>query len=60
MTAKRPDDAELVTRARSGDVSAFETLVREHTRAVYGHALRFFGDAHSAEDVVQEVFIKVY
>ena len=60
MTAERPDDATLVSRARTGDLDAFEALVRKHTRAVYAHALRFFGDESSAEDVVQEVFIKVY
>jgi len=34
--------------------------VRAHTPAVYAHALRFFGDPSAAEDVVQEVWIKVY
>ncbi|TLM77889.1 MAG: RNA polymerase sigma factor [Actinobacteria bacterium] len=34
--------------------------MRAHLDAVYGHALRFFGDRTSAEDAVQEVFIKVY
>jgi RNA polymerase sigma-70 factor (ECF subfamily) len=46
--------------ARDGDLGAFETLVRTHTQAVYAHALRFFGDAVSAEDAVQEVWIKVF
>jgi RNA polymerase sigma-70 factor (ECF subfamily) len=41
-------------------MSAFEELVRTYTNAVYGHGLRFFGDQQAAEDVVQEVFIKVY
>ena len=60
MQATRPDDTALVARAREGDADAFEELVRMHTRAVYGHALRFFGSPDPAEDVVQEVFIKVY
>jgi RNA polymerase sigma-70 factor, ECF subfamily len=60
MQANRPDDTELVARARNGDADAFEQLVRVHTRAVYAHALRFFGSPDSAEDVVQEVFIKVF
>lgn len=60
MPAARPDDATLVARAREGDLDAFETLVREHTRAVYAHAVRFFGSPDVADDVVQEVFIKVY
>lgn len=60
MPAARPDDATLVARAQAGDLDAFEALVREHTRAVYGHAARFFGSPDAADDVVQEVFIKVY
>ncbi len=60
MQAQRPDDTALVARAREGDTQAFEELVRAHTRAVYGHAVRFFGSPDPAEDVVQEVFIKVY
>lgn len=61
MVAARPrDDRELVAAARDGDVAAFESLVRSHADAVYGHALRFFGDPQAAEDVMQEVFVKVY
>jgi RNA polymerase sigma-70 factor (ECF subfamily) len=60
MSADRHDDQELVALAQRGDLDAFETLVRDHTREVYVHALRFFGDEHAAEDVAQEVFIKVY
>jgi len=56
----RQRDAGLVAAASEGNMSAFDELVRTHTDAVYGHGLRFFGDPHAAEDVVQEVFIKVY
>ncbi len=51
---------ELVIAAQAGDERAFETLVRTHADAVYGHALRFFGDAASAEDATQEVFVKMF
>jgi RNA polymerase sigma-70 factor, ECF subfamily len=54
------EDANLVAAAQAGDTGAFESLVREYTPAVYGHALRFFGDTGIAEDVVQEVFVKAY
>lgn len=60
MASDRRDDARLVEAAKHGGVTAFETLVRTHSGAVYGHAMRFFGDAQAAEDVVQEVFVKVY
>lgn len=58
---RRPEtDPELVAAASHGDGSAFDALVREHADAVYGHALRFFGDKQVAEDATQEVFIKVF
>jgi RNA polymerase sigma-70 factor (ECF subfamily) len=60
MAAATTDDATLVELARGGDREAFEQLMREHLDAVYGHALRFFGDTATAEDVAQEVFVKVY
>ncbi len=56
----RPDDRAIVDALRGGDAEAFESLVRTHADKVYAHALRFFGEPQSAEDVVQEVFIKVY
>jgi RNA polymerase sigma-70 factor (ECF subfamily) len=60
MNYEAADDTALVNAARAGDVAGFETLVRRHTRAVYAHALRFFGEPQSAEDVTQEVFVKVF
>jgi len=60
MNYETADDAALVSAARDGDLVAFEALVRRHTRAVYAHALRFFGNESAAEDIVQEVFVKVY
>jgi RNA polymerase sigma-70 factor (ECF subfamily) len=60
MPDRPTDDAALLAAARDGDLDAFEALVREHTRTVYAHALRFFGDPTAAEDTVQEVWIKVY
>lgn len=51
-------DAELVVRAREGDVGAFEALVRRHLRVSYGAALAVTGDAQDAEDVVQEAFFR--
>jgi RNA polymerase sigma-70 factor (ECF subfamily) len=58
--ASARDMDDVVAAARGGDAAAFETLVRDNADAVYGHALRFFGDRSIAEDATQEVFIKVY
>lgn len=60
MVSDRTEETKLVDAAQSGDMTAFETLMRSHASAVYAHALRFFGDRASAEEVVQEVFIKVH
>lgn len=60
MNYETADDSVLIAAACTGDIAGFEALVRRHTRAVYAHALRFFGDTQAAEDVTQEVFIKVY
>ncbi|NTU70795.1 MAG: sigma-70 family RNA polymerase sigma factor [Coriobacteriia bacterium] len=60
MTERVTSDAALLEAAADGDLDAFEALVREHTATVYAHALRFFGDRTVAEDVTQEVWIKVY
>ncbi len=59
MTEHAADDMRI-RAAVDGDLDAFEALVRAHTGAVYAHALRFFGDPTTAEDVAQEVWIKVY
>jgi RNA polymerase sigma-70 factor (ECF subfamily) len=60
MPGPIPDDAALLAAARDGDLDAFEALVRKYSATVYAHALRFFGDPQAAEDVAQEVWIKVY
>lgn len=60
MATSGLSDLDLVARAVAGDESAFAALVRRNADAVYGHALRFFGDRQSAEDATQEVFIKVF
>jgi RNA polymerase sigma-70 factor (ECF subfamily) len=53
-------DAELVARCRSGDRQAWDTIVRHRHARIYGLAYRFTGRADEAEDLTQEVFLKVY
>lgn len=50
----------LVDRIRSGDISAFQELVDRHKKKVYYIAYDITGDHHDAEDISQEVFIKVF
>jgi RNA polymerase sigma-70 factor (ECF subfamily) len=57
----RPDEAELVERARRGDHDAYAALVREHERAAFRVAyLVVGGSSADAEDVAQEAFVKAY
>jgi RNA polymerase sigma-70 factor (ECF subfamily) len=53
-------DTDLISRAAGGDSSAFQTLVERHRSMVYRVAYQFAGNHHDAEDIAQEVFIKVY
>jgi RNA polymerase sigma-70 factor, ECF subfamily len=53
-------DPDLIVRARQGSEAAWETLVREHQQAVYRLAYLLLGNAHDAEDVTQEVFIRAF
>jgi RNA polymerase sigma-70 factor (ECF subfamily) len=53
-------DARALARMRGRDLQAFETLYRDHAGRVYGLCLRLAGDAARAEDLVQEVFLRVW
>ena len=53
-------ESDLVRRCRGGDEAAWRDLVALHTRRVFGLAYRFTGRVDEAEDLTQEVFIKVY
>ncbi len=54
------DDSDLLLRCRRGDEAAWRDLVSRHTRRVFGLAYRFVGRVDEAEDLTQEVFVKVY
>ncbi len=50
----------LVTECLRGDETAWEQLVRVHTRQVYALCYRFTGSASEAQDLTQEVFMRVF
>lgn len=54
------DDLVLVERFKQGDTAAFEEIVTRHQRSVLNLVYRFTGDASRAEDLAQEVFVRLY
>jgi len=53
-------DAEIIEQARRGDPLAWEKLVIRHTKRIYNLCYRFVERADQAEDLTQDVFIKVF
>jgi RNA polymerase sigma-70 factor (ECF subfamily) len=52
--------AQLVRRCAAGDSAAWEEIVQRFHRRIYNICYRFAGSADDAQDLTQEVFIKVY
>ncbi len=50
----------LVRRCVSGDAAAWEEIVQRYNRRIYNICYRFAGSGDDAEDLTQEVFIKMY
>ncbi len=53
-------DSSLVSRCLRGDDAAWEELVRLHTRKIYALCYRFTGQGSEAQDLTQEVFLRVF
>ncbi len=54
------NEKEMVTRVLSGDMRAFELLVKQYEKLVFYVIHRIVKEQHAAEDICQEVFIKVH
>ena len=52
--------ASLVRRCLAGDAAAWEEIVQLQNRRIYNICYRFTGSAEDAQDLTQEVFIKIY
>ena len=55
-----PDEARFLERLRARDERAFNELVRQYERRVYGLIFRMVGRRDEAEDLAQEVFVQVF
>jgi RNA polymerase sigma-70 factor, ECF subfamily len=52
-------DEDLMGQYQRGEVRAFEVLLSRHRKPVYNFILRFVGDRETAEDLLQEAFMRV-
>ncbi|MCM3265899.1 MULTISPECIES: sigma-70 family RNA polymerase sigma factor [Streptomyces] len=57
--SRPPSDAELITRVRGGDDTAYEELYRRHAQAVRRYARTCCRDADTADDLTAEVFARM-
>lgn len=51
---------EVIQRCLSGDQAAWESIVRQHWRKVFNIAYKFVGKHDEAEDLTQDVFLKIF
>lgn len=53
-------DIEIVDKILKGEMDAFEQLIDRYQKLIYNLAYRIFNNTSDAEDVTQEVFLKIY
>ena len=56
----KTNDVDLIQRTLDGDQGAFTTLVNKYQKSVHALVWRKIGDFHIAEELTQDVFLKVY
>ena len=56
----KTNDVDLIRRVLDGDQGAFTTLVNKYQKSVHALVWRKIGDFHIAEEITQDVFLKVY
>lgn len=59
-TSDQHSDAPLLVRIKKGDVHAFETIFNKYKERLYHFARRYLYSKEDAEEIVQEVFIKIW
>jgi RNA polymerase sigma-70 factor (ECF subfamily) len=57
---EKTTDEDLMGRVRLGDKHAFEVLIRRHQRSFLNFIFRFMGNRTEAEDLTQEVFLRIW
>ena len=59
MPLPQPDHL-LLRKAQKGDERAFQTILETYEGPVYNYVLRMVGDRTLAEDLTQEIFLRIY
>ena len=59
LSLPQPDPG-VLRKAQRGDERAFTLILRAYEQPVYNYVLRLVGDRSMAEDLTQEVFLRVY
>ena len=61
MSAETPDPIEsLIQRCLKGDQAAWDVIVRQYWRKVFNVAYKFVGKHDEAEDLAQDIFLKIF
>lgn len=60
MSRDTRSDEALMDEVRAGGLDAFQALYERHHHAVFTFLLRSFGDRRTAEDLLQETFLRVF
>ena len=60
LSAEGQTDADVMLRVKAGDDSAFDYLVQKYRRPMVNFMYRMAHNAAAAEDLAQEVFLRVY
>src|SRR5262245_12451519 len=60
MTILPAEEATLISRAQLGDAEAFCELAMHHHKGLYLLALKYSGNHHDAEDLMQDVMMNAY
>lgn len=60
LPAEPPSIDTLIERCLRGDQAAWEAVVRQHWRKVFNVAYKFVGSHEQAEDLTQDIFLKIF
>lgn len=53
-------EQELIKRAKKGELSAFEELVKKYHKMIFAHTMKMLKDLEKAKDATQETFVRAY